>query len=75
MLRWTRNQVLVPWHPNPRGRAHRATSAAYKRGDVALVLFPHPDSRTAKTRPALVVQADDLQTGLPYVIAAMITTP
>ena len=46
----------------------------YKRGDVVLVLFPHSDLRTAKTRPALVVQADDLQAGLPQVIVAMITT-
>ena len=46
----------------------------YKRGDVALVLFPHSDLRTAKTRPVLVVQADDLQTGLSQVIVAMITT-
>ena len=46
----------------------------YKRGDVALVLFPHSDLRTAKTRPALVVQADNLQTGLPQVIVAMITS-
>ncbi len=46
----------------------------YKRGDVVLVLFPHSDLRTAKTRPALVVQADNLQTGLPQVIVAMITT-
>jgi mRNA interferase MazF len=46
----------------------------YKRGDVVLVLFPHSDLRTAKTRPALVVQADNLQTGLPQVIVAMITS-
>jgi mRNA interferase MazF len=45
-----------------------------KRGDVVLVLFPHSDLRTAKPRPALVVQADDLQTGLPQVIVAMITS-
>jgi mRNA interferase MazF len=38
------------------------------------VLFPHSDLRTAKLRPALVVQADDLQTGLPQVIVAMITS-
>jgi mRNA interferase MazF len=44
-----------------------------KRGDVVLVLFPHSDLRTAKTRPALVVQADNLQTGLSQVIVAMIT--
>ena len=46
----------------------------YKRGDVALVLFPHSDLRTAKPRPTLVVQADNLQTGLPQVIVAMITS-
>ncbi|MBC8492994.1 MAG: type II toxin-antitoxin system PemK/MazF family toxin [Chloroflexi bacterium] len=46
----------------------------YKRGDVVLVLFPHSDLRTAKPRPALVVQADNLQTGLPQVIVAMITS-
>jgi len=44
----------------------------YKRGDVVLVLFPHSDLRTAKPRPALVVQADNLQTGLPQVLVAMI---
>ena len=48
--------------------------AKHKRGDVVLVLFPHSNLRTAKLRPALVVQADDLQTGLPQVIVAMITS-
>jgi mRNA interferase MazF len=47
---------------------------ACKRGDVVLVLFPHSNLRTAKTRPALVVQADGLQTGLPQAIVAMITS-
>jgi mRNA interferase MazF len=47
---------------------------AYKRGDVILVLFPHSDLRTAKPRPALIVQADNLQTGLPQVIVAMVTS-
>jgi mRNA interferase MazF len=47
---------------------------AYKRGDVVLVLFPNSDLRTAKLRPALIVQADSLQTGLPQVIVAMITS-
>jgi len=46
----------------------------YKRGDIVLMLFPHSDLRTAKTRPALVVQADNLQTGLPQIIVAMITS-
>ena len=45
-----------------------------KRGDVILVLFPHSNLRTAKTRPALVVQADGLRTDLAQVIVAMITT-
>jgi mRNA interferase MazF len=44
----------------------------YSRGDVVLVLFPHSDLVTAKPRPALVVQADDLQTDLPLVIVVMI---
>jgi mRNA-degrading endonuclease toxin of MazEF toxin-antitoxin module len=39
-----------------------------------LVLFPHYDLRTAKPRPALVVQANDLGTDLPQVIVAMITS-
>ena len=47
---------------------------APKRGDVVLVLFPHSDLRTAKPRPALIVQADDLGTDLSQVIVAMITS-
>jgi mRNA interferase MazF len=46
----------------------------YKRGEVVLVLYPHSDLHSAKSRPALVVQADDLKTGLPQVIVAMITS-
>lgn len=46
----------------------------YNRGDVVLVLYPNSDLRTAKTRPALVVQADNLHTGLPQVILAMLTS-
>jgi mRNA interferase MazF len=45
-----------------------------KRGDVVLVLFPNSDLRTAKTRPALVVQADRLDTGLSQMVVAMITS-
>ncbi len=45
-----------------------------KRGDVVLVLFPDSNLRTAKRRPALVVQADNLSTGLPQMIVAMITS-
>ena len=50
------------------------TNPAVKRGDVILVLFPHSNLRTARPRPALVVQADHIQTGLPQVIVAMITS-
>jgi len=39
-----------------------------------LALFPHSDLRTAKLRPALIVQADNLQTGIPQVIVAMVTS-
>ena len=47
---------------------------AVKRGDVILVLFPHSNLRTARPRPALVVQADHIQTELSQVIVAMITS-
>lgn len=50
------------------------SKASRHRGNVVLVLFPHSDLRTAKLRPALIVQADNLQTGLPQVIIAMITS-
>ena len=39
-----------------------------------LVLFPNSDLRTAKRRPALVVQADDLETGVSQTILALITS-
>jgi mRNA interferase MazF len=45
-----------------------------KRGDVVLVWFPQSDQRTFQTRPALVVQADNLGTGILQVVLAMITT-
>ncbi|WP_341527995.1 type II toxin-antitoxin system PemK/MazF family toxin [Nostoc sp. UHCC 0302] len=45
-----------------------------KRGDVVLVLFPNSNLTTAKTRPAVIVQADNLQTGLSQMIVAMITS-
>jgi mRNA interferase MazF len=47
---------------------------ACKRGDVVLVIFPHSNLRTAKLRPALVVQAENLNTGLSQHIVAMITS-
>lgn len=45
-----------------------------KRGDIVRVLFPNSDSVTAKRRPALVVQADNLNTGISQVLLAMITS-
>ncbi len=39
-----------------------------------LVIFPDSNLRTAKLRPALVVQADNLGTGLSQTIVAMITS-
>jgi mRNA interferase MazF len=41
---------------------------------VVLVLFPNSDLRTAKTRPALIIQADNLQTNVNQVVVAMITS-
>lgn len=45
-----------------------------KRGDVVLALFPNSNLMTAKTRPALLVQRDNLQSGLSQVVLAMITS-
>ena len=45
-----------------------------RRGDVVLVLFPNSDLRTAKRRPALVLQRDNLDNGLSQVIVAMISS-
>ena len=47
---------------------------SYSRGDIVLVLFPNSNLRTAKRRPALVVQETNLNTGLPQVIVAMISS-
>ena len=45
-----------------------------RRGDVVLVLFPNSDLRTAKRRPALVIQRNQLGNGLPQTIVAMISS-
>jgi len=45
-----------------------------KRGDVVLAWFPHSDRVTRQRRPALVVQADGLNTGIRQVVPAMIST-
>lgn len=47
---------------------------SYKRGDVILSRFPDSNLHTAKLRPGLIVQADNLQTNLPQLILAMITS-
>jgi mRNA interferase MazF len=45
-----------------------------QRGDVILVLFPNSDLRTAKRRPALVIQRDTLDSGLEQTIVAMVSS-
>ncbi len=45
-----------------------------KRGGVVRVYFPNSDLISSKRRPALVVQADNLATGLPQVLLALITS-
>ena len=47
---------------------------SYKRGDVILSRFPDSNLYTAKLRPGLIVQADNLQTGLSQLVVAMITS-
>ncbi len=54
--------------PNP------SSTKGHKRGDVVLVPFPNSDLKTAKLRPALIVQADDLDTGISQVVIAMISS-
>ncbi|MCR4316308.1 MAG: type II toxin-antitoxin system PemK/MazF family toxin [Planctomycetes bacterium] len=44
------------------------------RGDVVLVSFPNSDLMTYKKRPAVIVQADGLKTGLDQKIVALITS-
>jgi len=46
----------------------------YSRGDVVLVLYPNSDLVTAKKRPALVVQRDNLNSGLPQIVIAMLSS-
>lgn len=52
----------------------RAFTMKTRRGDVVLVLFPNSDLRTAKRRPALVLQRDNLLSGLDQTIVAMISS-
>lgn len=46
----------------------------FRRGEVILVRYPHSDLRTYKKRPALVVQADDVDTGLRQRVVALVTS-
>lgn len=46
----------------------------YKQGDIILVWFPHSNLLTVKKRPAIVLQGDNLQTGLDQLIIGMITS-
>ena len=45
-----------------------------ERGAVVLVPFLNSDLRTTKLRPALIVQADDLNTGLAQIVLVMISS-
>ncbi|MCI0555446.1 MAG: type II toxin-antitoxin system PemK/MazF family toxin [Anaerolineae bacterium] len=47
---------------------------SYSRGDVVLLLFPHSDLLTAKRRPALIVQSDNIDTGIQQKVVAMMTS-
>ncbi len=46
----------------------------YKQGDIILIWFPDSNLLTVKKRPAIVLQADNLQTGLEQLIIGAITT-
>lgn len=45
-----------------------------KRGDVILVPFPNSNLKSAKLRPAVIVQENNLAAGLNQVIIAMISS-
>jgi mRNA interferase MazF len=47
---------------------------SYSQGDIVLVWFPDSNLRTAKKRPGVVLQADNLDTGMDQVIIGMVTT-
>ncbi|EIM64871.1 hypothetical protein DespoDRAFT_03063 [Desulfobacter postgatei 2ac9] len=36
----------------------------FRRGDIALVIFPNSDLTTGKKRPVIIVDSDDLDSGL-----------
>jgi mRNA interferase MazF len=47
---------------------------SFNRGHLGLVYFPHSDLRTVKLRPVLLVQAEELHTGLPQVVVAIVSS-
>jgi len=47
---------------------------SFRRGDIALVIFPNSDLKTGKKRPVLIVDSDDVSTGLPQRIVAMVSS-
>lgn len=46
----------------------------FDRGNVILAVFPDSNLRTSQRRPVLVVQRDNLNSGLKQVVVAMITS-
>jgi len=46
----------------------------FNHGAAVLLLYPHSDLRTAKRRPALIVQSDKIDTNISQKIVAMITS-
>jgi mRNA interferase MazF len=45
----------------------------FRRGDIALVIFPNSDLTTGKKRPVIIVDSDDLNSGLCQRIVAMVS--
>ncbi len=45
-----------------------------KRGDIVRLLFPNSDLISSKRRPALIVQRNNLESGISQVLLAMITS-
>jgi len=47
---------------------------SYKQGDLVSVWFPDSNLLTVKKRPGIVLQKDNLNTGLDQLISGMVTT-
>lgn len=46
----------------------------HNRGDIVLVLYPDSNLRSSKRRPVLIIQANNLATGISQTIVAMISS-